>query len=51
MILVVSDAEIVNVPRIGNLDWEDYFPMGYFSRENNLNQREVYLVKLIIKTG
>lgn len=50
MILVVSDTRIANGPGIGNLDWEDYFPMDCFSGESSLNQREKYQVKLIIKT-
>lgn len=49
MILVVSDATIVSGPGMGNLNWEDYFPMDCFSRESSWNQRGKYLVNLIIK--
>lgn len=46
-----GDARIVYCPSTGTLDGEDNFPVGYFSRESSLNQREKYLAEAIIKAG
>lgn len=50
MILEVLEAGMVRGPGTANLD-EDYIPVGDFSRESSLNQREKYLARLMIKTG